>query len=218
MSTSIVYDGYLERYADGACLAQLADLPGCFARGASPDDALQRLAASIPAYYAWLAQHDEYTPLVQGAFQVVAKESQPATPGRSTFFTTDAAPVTAEDLDWYLALLGWAVGDLVALGRTLPTSTVAQEEVTNLGAHLTRGLSYVLDSLDLPSAAADGSNADILHWLESVTAACAARLRSASNDERARVVERDGVRWSMRSVLRQAILGARIQLAAFGAA
>ncbi len=219
MSTSIVYDGYLERYADGTCLAQLADLPGCFASGASPDEALQRLAGAIPAYYAWLARHDDYTPLVQGTFQVVAKESQAATPERGAFFTPDAAPVTAEDLDWYLALFGWAVDDLTARVQSLPTNVSEQfgptgrDGLIGIGARLTRGLSYLLAAPELLFAAADGSGANVLRWLHDVTQACAAQLRSASGEERGRIVERDGARWSVRSVLRQAILDARVQLA-----
>src|SRR5215470_6903674 len=101
------YEGYIERYPDGTYLAQLIDLPGCFGRGVGLDVSLRQVAAAIPAYYGWLVRHDEYTPLVQGPFEVVQRELQPATPECGAFFSPDAAPVSAEDLDWYLALLDW---------------------------------------------------------------------------------------------------------------
>ncbi|HEV8190632.1 MAG TPA: type II toxin-antitoxin system HicB family antitoxin, partial [Ktedonobacterales bacterium] len=149
MSTSIVYDGYLERYADGTCLAQLADLPGCFSRGTSPEEAMQRLTGAISTYYAWLARNDEYTPLVRGPFQVVVKEVQETTPERGAFFASDAAPVTVEDLDWYLALLEWAVKDLVVLARATPAAALERVEADGrsgrdapfaVGLHFVRGL------------------------------------------------------------------------------
>lgn len=226
MSMSIVHDGYLERYADGTCLAQLADLPGCFMRGTSPDEAVQRLAGAIPAYYAWLARHDDYTPLVQGPFQVVAKEIQDTTPERGAFFVSDAAPVTAEDLDWYLALLGWTVADLVTLARALPAEVVdragtggrsGSDALLGIGAHLARELAYVLSQ---PESAIPASTplANVLEWLGGAVKISGDQLRAASDEECARVIERDGMRWSVRRVLRQTILDARIQLAALEAA
>lgn len=226
MSMSIAHDGYIERYSDGTCLAQLADLPGCFARGTSPEDATQRLAGAIPAYYAWLAHHDEYTPLVQGPFLVVAKEIQDTTPERGSFFVSDAAPVTVEDLDWYLALLGWAAADLGAVARSLPIEAVDRagrgghsgcDDLLGLGANLARELAYAL-SLPEPVAPGVMPLASRLDWLDGVVKVSGDQLRAASDEDRARVVARDGSQWSVRRVLRQAVLDARIQLAALEAA
>lgn len=222
MSATIVYDGYLECYADGTCLAQLADLPGCFSLGTSPEEAMRRITAAIPAYYAWLTGHDEYTPLVQGPFQVVAREVQETTPERGAFFTSDAAPVTAEDLDWYLVLLEWAFEDLLALARSMPVSTLellgadgrsGRDCLISFSAHLSRGLAYLLDQPE-PPAPGPIPLASVLGWLEGAVQASIARLRATDEKERARIVEREGMRWSVRRVLRQAILDARIQLAA----
>lgn len=226
MSISIAHDGSIERYSDGTCLAQLTDLPGCFARGASPDDATQRLAGAIPAYYVWLASHDDYTPIVQGPFQVLAKEVQDTTPERDAFFASDATPVTVEDLDWYLALLGWAVADLGALARSLSTEIVDRvgdggrgesDALLSLGASLAHELAYILSQPE-PATPGPLPIAGQLDWLNGVVKSSGDQLRAASDEDRARVVERDGARWSVRSALRQAILDARIQLAALEAA
>lgn len=219
MSTNIVHDGYIETYPDGTCLAQLADLPGCFARGGSPDEAVGHLAAAIPAYYAWLARHDEYTPIVQGPFEVVPREVQQTTPEQGAFFAPDAAPVTVEDLDWYLALLSWAAEDAGAFASTTPTSVSGQPPVggastrtalLDAGMRLSRGLALLLDQ---PAPDVTGA-ADALGALRAAVTVSVQQLRASDNGQRSRIVERDGRRWSVRSVLRRAVLDVRMQLAA----
>ena len=119
MSEAAVYEAYVEVAPNGACLAQLYDLPGCYAYGIDQAAALRNLEAAIPAYYAWLQSHDDYTPIVQGPqrVSVVATVQEPATDDHAPggFFEPEAVPVTTEDLDWYLALLDWAYADLLAL-------------------------------------------------------------------------------------------------------
>lgn len=221
MSTSIAYDGYLERYADGIFFAQIPELPGCFARGASPEEALRRLAEAIPAYYVWLSEHDEYTPFVRGPFEVVAREVQPASPELGAFLAADAVPVAAEDLDWYLVLLEWAFLDLLALARSMPVAILELlgadgrsrcDYLIGVGAHLSLGLAYLLNQPE-PPIPGPMLPASALDWLEGAVQASIARLRATDDEERARVVEREGTRWSARRVMRQAILNARMQQA-----
>src|SRR5258708_2497236 len=108
MAEELVYDACLEVRSDGACLAQLCDMPACFARGADETEALRILEACIPAYFAWLARHDEYTPVMRGPFRVaVAEALRAADPPTGAFLQSDAQPVSGEDRDWYLALLDW---------------------------------------------------------------------------------------------------------------
>src|SRR5579862_8362777 len=98
MAEMTTYDAALEVLADGACLAQILDLPGCFAVAGDVSDALTTLATAIPAYYAWLRSHDEYTPLVTGPFAVLAGERQASAAATAracdarAFFASDALP------------------------------------------------------------------------------------------------------------------------------
>jgi len=200
-----VYDGSLEVRPDGSCLAQIADLPGCLGRGAGPEAALAALVAAIPGYYAWLSAHDEYTPVMHGPYTVTPREVARLGDDRiGAFFATDAEPVSDEDLDWYLALLDWAYGDLAAQAQAGRASAalldaVAQEQLwltTRLDAH-----PVVTAITHLPGTPAD--------HLRQVWQASLARLRAATDEERARVWEHEGERWSLRKVLRRSVLLAR---------
>lgn len=211
MSEHSVYDASLEVAPGGACLAHVLDLPGCFARGADEAEALARLSARLPDYYAWLSRHDEYTPVVSGPFVVNAREWVAVPAGDAcvsrAFFPPDAEPVTDEDLDWLLALLGWAYADLLARAPDLPdaralaghVAQVQDELLAHLGDH-PEGMAHSVPH----SAALDAQSA-----LEHTWQAAAARLRATSDDERIHVVEREGQPWTMRRVLRASILHAR---------
>lgn len=213
-SESMTYDAYIEQQDDGFCLAQLLDLPGCYAAGSSPESALSALAAAIPAYYEWLRRHDDYTPEVHGPFEVAPKETQRVgqVNGRRTraFFAPTAEPVTAEDLDWFAALLDWAYADFASLLNTrlgvdaaaLPLAEqVAQEQLWLLSR--VEPQPRVPQLAQLPGTSRDK--------LRQVWQASLHRLRSTTDDERERILEHDGERWSLRKVLHASILLVRMQ-------
>src|SRR5258707_7258078 len=102
MAEEHAYDACLEVRPDGACLAQLCDMPACFARGVDEAETQRLLEARIPAYFAWLARHDEYTPILRGPFRVaVAEALRVADPSTGAFLQSDAQPGSSEDPDWY---------------------------------------------------------------------------------------------------------------------
>jgi predicted RNase H-like HicB family nuclease len=199
------YDAYLLSYPDGSWLALAADLPGAYATGATPDEATTRLATAIPAYYAWLQTHDEYTPIIHDAPRVVVRErAQAAQEPRwqTAFYAADAEPVTEEDLDWWLAVIGWAYDDLVVEAQRTPQSSL-----------LGKVAALQLDTL----ARATGGIASEFgpgkpEPLESVQMAhrtTLAAFRRTRAEQRAAVREVDGQRWSVRRGLRESALLAR---------
>ncbi|HLV99899.1 MAG TPA: type II toxin-antitoxin system HicB family antitoxin [Ktedonobacterales bacterium] len=115
--SAATYDVYLEEAAEGAALALILDLPGCFASGASRQEALDNLQQATAVYHVWLRQHDDYTPEVHGPFVFAVKEVfQIATEGGAevrSFFAPDAEPATDEDIEWALTLLGWQREDIL---------------------------------------------------------------------------------------------------------
>jgi len=113
MSSAMVYQACLEISPDGACLAQLRDLPVCFARGTGESETLQALEAALPDCFTWLSRHDQYMPRMQGLFRIPAAETVRISEASiGAFFQADAQPLSAEDLDWYTALLEWSYADL----------------------------------------------------------------------------------------------------------
>lgn len=206
MDNGAVYDGSLEVRPDGSCLAQITDLPGCFGRGMGQEAALAALVAAIPGYYAWLSAHDEYTPVMHGPYAVTPREIARLSADRiGAFFTTDAEPISNEDLDWYLALLDWSYSDLAALSAR-PEAGAVLDAVAQAQLWLTARLDarpMVPSIAQLPGTPAD--------HLRQVWQASHARLRAATDEERARVWEHEGERWSLRKVLRRGVLLAREQ-------
>ena len=208
-SGATTYDAYLLRYPDGTWLAQLTDLPGAYATGASQADALQRLAAAVPGYFAWLSLHDEYTPTTRGVAQVVASEvaelaSGPAQ-GLGAFFSGDAAPVTDEDLDWWLAALDWAYGDLEAQAQCAPASSRRD----GLLSAVALAQLHVVGLATGGQARANVASGDPLALVEMARGVAHTAFRSTNAEQRAAVREDAGQRWSLRRGLRESALLAR---------
>lgn len=211
MAEAIIYNGYVNIRSDSTCLAQLTDLPGCYALAPDPDTAIAQLAERIPAYYAWLQRHDEYTPSVQGPFQITFKEVQRSAPAAAphvgSFFTPDAEPVTTEDLDWYLSLLDWAFADFSAFTASLPDA----ERAASLIAHVAQTQLWLISRLEssptvAPFAALPGTPPE---RLRQIWQASLARLRATTDDERQQSLSHDNEPWTLRRILRSAIVHLR---------
>ena len=218
---TVTHDAYLEVNRDGRWTALILDLPGCFAFGRDEAGSLAALTASLPTYYAWLRSHDDYMPEVRGPWQVVPRDVF-NTRGSgedevSAFFAPDAQAVDDEELDWGLALLGWAHEDLMRVVRAVPTAGLDAPPPQG-GRTLRQILDHVgqaqlwyvtrLDESPVPTAIAQ-LGGETVERLDRVHNACVARLRGASDEQRARVLDHAGERWSMRKVLRRSVQHAR---------
>jgi predicted RNase H-like HicB family nuclease len=219
------YAAYLEVGQDGQWLAVIPDLPGCFGRGATEQAALSALTAAIPSYYAWLQAHDDYTPVVHGPWNVLPRETfHTFLVGDyevNAFFTPDGEPVDDDELEWGLALLGWAHEDLMRQVGGAPAAVLDAPSLAG-GATLRQALDHVaqaqlwyvsrLDAFPVPTAVSQLPGATI-ERLDRVHAACVDRLRAASDDQRTRLLEHQGERWSLRNVLRRSVWHVRDQTA-----
>lgn len=208
-SEDATYDAYLLRYPDGTWLAQLTDLPGAYATGASQEDALERLTQAVPAYFAWLSQHDEYTPTTHSVAHVVASEvaevSGGPAQGLGAFFSGDAAPVTDEDLDWWLAALDWAYGDLEAQAQRAPAGPRRDAMLTAVALAQLRVVGLATGG----QARANVTSGEPLALVEMARAVARSSFRATSAEQRAAVREEAGQRWSVRRGLRESALLAR---------
>lgn len=222
MSQQVAHDAYIEMLASGACRAQLLDLPGCFAIADDVAAVVSALEARIPVYYEWLRSHDEYTPIVAGPFHVEAKEITQVTgqyPHQAdAFFAPDAVPVNGEDLDWLLALLGWSLDDLLDLGERIPTGQCdiptragpPPNVLLHQAAETQARYLVMLNARPDPTAVIALTDAPPLEQLREVKDVSLRRLSNTSEDDRKRVIEALGERWSLRKILRCGILSARM--------
>ena len=219
MPEELVYDACVEARPDGTCIAQLRDLPACFARGPDESVAIRAVEASLPSCFAWLSRHDDYTPVMHGPFRVVAAEvARVADAASGAFFESDAEPLSAEDLDWYLALLDWSYQDYEAqLSMSVPEGTLASLAAqaaydlceTQLWLLAQAGLSAAGSVPVLPRQ----SPFQLIATIHHVTLD---RVRAASEIERSRVQDLDSECWSLRKVLRRSILLVREGAQALG--
>jgi hypothetical protein len=214
MAEEHVYDACLEVHSDGACLAQLYEMPACFARGADEAEALGILDSRIPSYFAWLARHDDYTPVMRGPFRVVSAESVTLTnPAIGAFFQSDAQPLTAEDLDWYAALLDWSYADLLDALDAFPreaweTPLPDGSSPLALAMRVTKEQFWLCSRLkpELVVQVALSVGVPPRRHLQDLHASTLQQVRAATKAERQQVRETDGERWSLRKVLRRSIL------------
>jgi hypothetical protein len=214
MGETTTYDAYLEVQPDGRCLAQIVDLPGCFASGAAESAVLTTLIAAIPPYYQWLSRHDDYTPIVSGPFQVEVRErlvgsADPC--AACAFFAPDGVPVTPDDLDWLLSLVEWANADLVALVEAGPTGLAGAGGVLrHVAEGQVRAASEVLGTSDSAPLLLNTDDAQVLRqvapWLRS-------SLGSLPPEQLAAVTLPNGQERSVRWALRRAIVHARAHAA-----
>lgn len=220
MSATITYEGYIDMRDDGACVAQLVELPGCYAMAATVEDALASVVEVIPDYYGWLQRHDEYTPTVEGPFAVtlqgIERVYRLEMADIGGFFAPDAEPLSGEDLDWYLSLLDWAYSDYIEMAvQSLHQPGVVQdppnEMIKDDILHVAQAQLWLISRLEPSAPVAQVSQlaGSLFERLEQIRRASLARLRAASDDERRRLIEIDGERWALRCVLRCAIVHLR---------
>jgi predicted RNase H-like HicB family nuclease len=199
-----LYGAWLLHNPSGGWLALAADLAGCYAGGASQEEALARLAAAIPAYYAWLSRHDDYTPTIHSQVRVRAVETADAKPGElSAFFSADAEPVNDEDLDWLLAVLGWAYDDLLAAASQRPVSPALEAMLASVAA-VQAALATHATGASAPELSG-GAAAQV----KAARDAALARFRTTSARQREVTHEESGQRWSLRRGIRESVLLAR---------
>jgi predicted RNase H-like HicB family nuclease len=200
------YEAYVLRYPDGSWLAELTDFPGAYATGATQAEALERLAAAVPGYYAWLSEHDEYTPITHSIAQVTAREVVEAprlsVAGLGAFFADDAKPVTNEDMDWWLAALDWAFGDLERQAQRASGARLRDSLLAAVAQAQSRIVALATGAPLRPAGAAT----DALGFLKATHAAALASFRGTNTEQRAAVREEAGQRWSVRRGLRESAL------------
>ncbi len=218
----VTYDAYVEILASGACRAQLLDLPGCFAIADDVTAAVSALEGSIPAYYEWLRSHDEYTPIVVGPFHVEVKDTSRSlgnTHTRQRILRARCRASKRRRSRVAAGAAGVVAGRPAPPRRAYPRRTARYTHARRPTAQRVcftrppksqaRYLVMLNDQPD-PTAAVALADAPPLEQLREVKDVSLRRLRNTSDDERGRIIEVLGERWSLHKILRCGILSARM--------
>ncbi len=217
----MTYDTYLEVFPDGQVLAQILDLPGCFAYGVSEAEAHNNLRVAVPDYYRWLSMQDADTPTVSGEVELNARERFAVTMQGlhevRAFFTPDAAPLTEDDLGWGLALMSYAQIDLRRYTVELDAETLDWQpapeawSIRQIIDHLAQmeiWLATRLDTQPQVPVATELPGTPFERY-DKIHERAMLRYSGATPEQRAAITEHTGERWSLRKMLRRSIVHER---------
>jgi hypothetical protein len=115
---------YVELAPDEACLAHVAQLPGCFALGRDEAETLGLLPERVERHRAWRESHglprvgDDESPFV--VRQSVVGPRPWTINGAGALFSLDRRLLTDPELDQHLRLLACARADLLRAARAIP--------------------------------------------------------------------------------------------------
>ncbi len=200
---------------DGRWVAHLAGLPGCFANGATPHQAMENVPQALERYASWRRAIGRPCSIPRGGLvieeMIRAWQSEPGYEVNA-FFAADRPPLQGEELELYECLLAAARADLLAavegltmeqLQRPLQGERWPMEGV--LG-HVALAEWWYLDRMGL-APSREGLPETVFLRLEWMQQRLLERLpQLAAKDE---VCCRRGELWSARKVLRRALWHAR---------
>lgn len=112
------------QFDDNEATAWVPTLPGCFCVAPTEAEAMGRVPVAIDEYLTWLRCHGAEVTLAD-ATEVELVERVNAPPGRSEpCFATDRVPVSEEEIEAAIRLMGFAREDLLSLVSPLPDAVL----------------------------------------------------------------------------------------------
>ncbi len=198
----------LEVGSDGSCMAHVAELPGCFAIGATREEAIARSREAVAGYVEWLRSHGE--PVGDGEIEVEAAQEAPVeghfpgTPGDHVArFESDMGTVTDEEIGRALRWLGWSRAELEEMFAEVPYEELdwgppgETATMRSILQHVASAEAWYLKNLEA------GVAHQLPTTLETVRRWAQRRLREMTREERGALRLHDGEEWTARKVLRR---------------
>src|SRR4029079_9831466 len=106
----------------GQTLGHVLDLPGCFSRGATPPEALDRLFQAIPAYWDWLRGRglpapppDLVGPVTLGVVELVRDSAPQGAQEIGALFEVELEPATTAQIATSRGRRAYSRADLLSL-------------------------------------------------------------------------------------------------------
>ena len=221
----------LEIGEGGWTYAWAFDLPGCFSRGATPEETLKILPIRIERFLGWLSEVEQGAHRGRTMAEVTEKVSEPCPVRRGdtrALFLWDRQPPTEEELERDLRWMGHSRRTLLSLAQSLPAELLIQESAGDASRELHDAVSPSIRRILRHVAGAEywylsriaGDNwlageepPDVFRGLEMVRASVVPALRRLFATAPDEVVERNQSTWSgtftenwtLRKVLRRAL-------------
>lgn len=218
------YQAYLEVDESGRCLAHVLSLPGCVVRAPDRDQAVAQLPAAIDNYCAWLRNHGETVEPSTAGFEIEIAEVHTGLGPfdrrtQAALFTPDEQPLTTDDLERHLQVLGYSRADLLDLVVDLPDELLdwqpnaesfsLRELLRHVGNAEEWYVSRLVPADTLPEEWANDEEMPLFEFLAMERRTAIARLRQLTADERSSTVfptawsHRPEEPWTARKALRR---------------
>lgn len=213
------YTVYLEVSIGEACMAHVAELPGCYLLAPDQPAALTALPAEVERFRVWLHEHGITPPPIAGdVFRVreVIADARPWAPnGAAALFAIDRRPLDDRELALHLEVLAAARADLLALLRLIPRAAL-DERAPGLPRTLRQTLAHLAGAeawhISRLGPAIDTTEPEPVRRLVDIRARAIAQLsRHARADRDLVYVPRTALSddpeesWTLRKVLRRMI-------------
>ncbi len=214
------YSINIEVYPNGVVEANAPDLPGCSAYGSSEDECLFRMRLAVPDYFRWLSYQDSETPTMSSEVELSVAEKIADTTVNGTvataFFSTDAQPVSQDDIDWSVALSSYALQDIgkqvqkqtddILNWRPSPNEPSVNELLDSL-AQLDLQLLSLMSANQRPGL--ESLPGPTFERLYSIHEECLLLTHNSAPDIREKIIEVNGERWSLRKMIRRELAAFR---------
>ncbi len=203
------YALYLERAEERPWTAHVLDLPGCFARGNTRQEAVAATLPAIRAYHAWLRRHGEPAPPENEPITCTVAEEGVGSgfyPGdAAALFSPEKQPISPQEMERHFRLLAHSRADLLALVEGLPEAVLERKvgtapSVGDLLRHIGNAEEWYVSRLvppeTLPPEWEKDAELPLAAFLEMERWTALERLRRLTPEERSRIAYSD--RWTAR--------------------
>lgn len=216
------YAVYLE-FHKGFSMAHVLDLPGCFVRARSKDEALERLPQAMAAHISWLASHGDTAGAREPIEVEVAEEIVgvgPFDPGdAAAIFSPERSRIDADEVERFSRIIDRSRAELLALVRELSDDVLDRQasasdfSIRRMLRHVGNAeegyVSKLVEAEDLPREWKEDEKMPIFEFLEMERRTTSEILRNLDQSQRSHTFIRtksDGKtqeEWSARKVLRR---------------
>ena len=220
------YSAFLETCSKGLWMAHVLDLPGCFLRASSREEAVNLLPLTILQYLDWRYHHGEGVKPEEGNIQVIVNEEingmGPFDPGDdAALFAPELERITPQEMEPYYRLMAHSRVDLLDLSMTItqdmldsqpePGSFSIRRILRHIGNAEEWYVSRILPPGRLPPEWENDENLPIFDYLEMERRTALVCLRNFTDEERSGVFHpirwttHPSESWTARKVLRRFI-------------
>ncbi|HSH01529.1 MAG TPA: DinB family protein [Anaerolineae bacterium] len=217
-----IFHAYLDFNEDGACMAHILDLPGCFVRADNRELALLSLPTAMEGYQAWLRSHGEDPEPLPADFEIevvaeVTGEGGLHRGGRVGLFEPEKEPVSAAEVTSWLRLAAYNREELLTLVGGWPDSLLgwrpSEDEMSihDVLVHIGDADGIYVTRILRPTPAIQRKEAgmDWRQYLAVQREAAITQLRNLSEEERSWINVPDDHEgdesWTVRKVLRRMV-------------